>query len=158
MPRFGRAWLRSPNAVEEDGDGHVAEDVGCGPAAVQEPVDGWQNGDLLGGETHRGEYQGERDETAGGYATGAHAGNQSGQYDDHLVDETQRIAQRLGHEQRGRRLVERGAVVVEVGADACRQLARSSRVSGEGADFSRAPLRLASVLNPEAVPAATSVR
>ena len=62
------------------------------PAAVEKPIDGEQDGNLPGGKTHRGEYQGERDETAGGYGTGAHAGNQSGQYDDHVVDETQRIA------------------------------------------------------------------
>src|SRR5208337_1929732 len=97
------------------------------PAAVEKPIDGEQDGNLLGGKTHRGEDQGERDEAAGGYATGAHAGYQGGQHDDHLVDEAQRIAQRLGHEQGGRRLVERSAVVVEVGANAGRQLARLPR-------------------------------
>ena len=37
------------------------------------------------------------------------------------------IAQRLGHEEGGGGLVERGAVVVEVGADAGGQLARLPR-------------------------------
>lgn len=34
--------------VEQDGDGHVAEHVGRRPAAVEEPVDGHQHGDLVG--------------------------------------------------------------------------------------------------------------
>lgn len=45
---FGQVFLRDPHllgfragrAVKEDGHGHVAEDVGGGPAPVQEPIDG----------------------------------------------------------------------------------------------------------------------
>jgi triacylglycerol lipase len=53
---FGEVGLLGPflapgrgrRGVEENGNGHVAEDVGRGPAAVEEPVDGQQNGDLVG--------------------------------------------------------------------------------------------------------------
>ena len=44
-----------------------------------------------------------------------------------LVGDAQLVAERLGHEEHGGRLVEGGAVVVEVGADAGGQLARPPR-------------------------------
>ena len=44
--------------VEQDGHGHVSEDVGGGPAAVEEPVDRQEDGDLLGREGDGGENQG----------------------------------------------------------------------------------------------------
>ncbi len=56
----GRA-LRPPDAVEEDGDSHVAEDVGGGPAAVREPIDGQEDWDLLRRQMHRREDQGQGD-------------------------------------------------------------------------------------------------
>ena len=52
--------------VEQDGHGHVSQDVRGGPAAVEEPVDRQQHGDLVGGEAHGGEDQRERDEAPRG--------------------------------------------------------------------------------------------
>ena len=67
------------------------------------------------------------------------AGDQRRQHDHDLVGEAQVEAERLGDEQDGRRLVERGPVVVEVRADAGRQLARSPRdpQPGEGSQRDR---------------------
>jgi triacylglycerol lipase len=52
----GRAWFGRP--VEKNGHGHVAEDVGGGPAAVEEPVDGDQHRDLVGRQADGREDQG----------------------------------------------------------------------------------------------------
>jgi triacylglycerol lipase len=44
--------------VEQNGHGHVAEHVRGGPAAVEEPVDGQEHGDLVGGQADGREDQG----------------------------------------------------------------------------------------------------
>ena len=43
QPRVGR------RPVNEDRDGHVTEDIRCGPTTVEEPVDRKKDGDLVGG-------------------------------------------------------------------------------------------------------------
>ncbi len=49
--RLGRLWpvFNPRGAVEKNGHGHVAEDVGRGPAAVEEPIDREKHGDLVRG-------------------------------------------------------------------------------------------------------------
>ena len=50
-----RSWTPSAarRSVKQNGDGHVSEDVGGGPATVEEPVDRQQDGDLVRREARR---------------------------------------------------------------------------------------------------------
>jgi triacylglycerol lipase len=57
------ALRRLEGAVQEDGDGHVAEHVRGRAAAVEEPVDGQEHRDLVGRQSHGGEDQRQGDET-----------------------------------------------------------------------------------------------
>jgi triacylglycerol lipase len=58
--QFGRqvwdGWLRG-GPVEQDGHGHIAQHVRGGPAAVEEPVDRQEDGDLVGRHADGGEDQ-----------------------------------------------------------------------------------------------------
>jgi triacylglycerol lipase len=75
--------------VEQNGNGHVAQHVGRGAEAVEEPVDSQQNGDLVGGKPDGSEDQGQGDETARRDPPGADAGDERRQYDDQLIDRAQ---------------------------------------------------------------------
>lgn len=51
LSRLGAFWqIRGARrSVEQNGHGHIAEHVGSRPATIEKPVDGKENGDLVGG-------------------------------------------------------------------------------------------------------------
>ena len=116
-------WGRDP--VEQHGHGHVAQHVRRRPKPVEQPIDGQQNRDLSTGSRTAANIKGMVTKLPEGIPPAPTLATSVVNTITTWSMKRQLISQRLGHEEHRRGLVECGPVVVEVRADAGRQLARS---------------------------------
>lgn len=119
VERIGSSLLWRPcGEIEKNGDRHVSQHVGNRPTTVEEPIDRQKQGNFIGREVDRGEDQRQRDETSRRDPAGADACDQSCNHNEDLIKSREWEIESLRQEEDRGSLVQSGAVVVEVGADA----------------------------------------
>lgn len=80
----GRISL-APLAIEQATDIDVAHDIDGRAAAVQEPIDGQEDGDILGRQSDRVKHQGHRHQTGLGDPGRSYRGDDAGQHHHKLL-------------------------------------------------------------------------
>ena len=116
------------HVVDQAGPDGVAQHIDGRPEAVQQPIDGQDDGDVLGGEAHGVEHHDHRDEASLRDSSGADGGRSGRDGDGDDLPDTELHAAHLRYENGRHRLVQGRPVHIDGGPDGQHE-ARNPRIN-----------------------------